>query len=184
MAFYFPDLDEATRGAMLQELEGDLAAGNLYLASRLSPTGRVDYERLLREAIRDGDEVSLADQLGIEHRLNQTEMRRTRSGMRPARVPVTAAKTLAEGEFNRFYIRGLCRRAVAAGIGELVIYRARESANPRPESVAREGASIDAAGLLADLRDNPGVDTALGLPTPNSGMSVRFDGARPAQSSE
>lgn len=29
------------------------------------------------------------------------------------KVPVTAAETLAEGEFNRFYARGLCLREVA-----------------------------------------------------------------------
>lgn len=29
------------------------------------------------------------------------------------RVPETAAATLAEGEFNRFYVRALCRRAIS-----------------------------------------------------------------------
>jgi hypothetical protein len=44
-------------------------------------------------------------------------------------VPVTAADTLAEGEFNRFYLRGLCRRASAANMAEIEVYRAKEVAN-------------------------------------------------------
>jgi hypothetical protein len=90
-------------------------------------------------------------------------------------VPATAPETLAEGEFNRFYIRGLCVRALAEGITELVIYRAKQVENPRSESTAKIGLKISAQALLTDLRANPGVDTALGLPPgPNSGLSVKL----------
>ncbi len=82
---------------------------------------------------------------------------------------------MAEGEFNRFYARGLCRRAIAEGIEALVVYRAKEVVNPRAESVALIGKSLPAKQLLEDLRAHIGTDTALGLPPgPNSGLSVKL----------
>ena len=92
-----------------------------------------------------------------------------------AAIPDTANVTLCEGEFNRYYIRGVCLKAIEMGKGLVTAYRARHSANPRSESIALEGRSIDAKRLLEDLRANPGVDTAMGLPPgPNSGMSVKL----------
>jgi hypothetical protein len=91
------------------------------------------------------------------------------------KFPITAAQTFAEGEFNRFYIRGLCRRAIEDRIGELVIYRAKEVAKPRRESETRIASKVPAEKLLDDLRGNIGVETALGIPGgPNSGLSVKL----------
>jgi hypothetical protein len=86
---------------------------------------------------------------------------------------VTAAETLAEGEFNRFYVRALCRRQMS-GDGQLVVHRAKQVQNPRPESEALIGTSPNAGKLLDDLRNNPGVEPALGVPKgPNSGCPYR-----------
>jgi hypothetical protein len=41
---------------------------------------------------------------------------------------------LAEGEFNRFYIRALCVRAIEDGLPEVIVYRAKEVQSARPES--------------------------------------------------
>jgi hypothetical protein len=79
---------------------------------------------------------------------------------------------LAQGEFNRYYIRGVCRRALEAGILDVEVYRARLVAAPRPDSEALIGRRLDAEQLIADLRTHMGVDTALGLGRPNSGLSV------------
>jgi hypothetical protein len=82
---------------------------------------------------------------------------------------------LAEGEFNRFYIRALCRRAIANGIPRLVVFRAKTVSNPRPESQEKIWLQIDPIVTLTDLRASPGVETALGIPGgPNSGLSVKF----------
>jgi hypothetical protein len=164
-------LDQRTRKLMLEEIARDAAQGSLYLSPRLSPQGRKDYQDLLEDATRGHDEEWLANQLRLAGRLNQTEMR----GSRSVRVPVTAAETLAEGEFNRFYIRALCLRASEDGVPHLIVYRAKQVENPRPASQARLDSEIDSAQLLADLRGNAGVDTALGVPAgPNSGLSVRL----------
>lgn len=92
-----------------------------------------------------------------------------------AKVPVTAPDTLAEGEFNRFYVRGLCLRAIEKGIPEMEVYRGKPVRQPRPESKAMIGKRISAQILLEDLRQSPGVEPALGLPPgPNSGLTVRL----------
>lgn len=90
-------------------------------------------------------------------------------------VPFDANEVLAEGEFNRFYLRGLSRRAINDRIKNLIVYRAKEVAVARSASVALIGTAVHPATLLGDLREHPGVDTALGLPAgPNSGLSARL----------
>ncbi len=80
---------------------------------------------------------------------------------------------LAEGEFNRFYIRAVCARAVADGISGVVVYRAKSVEHARSESERKIGQTVDPSAVLNDLRAHPGVDTALGLPPgPNSGLSI------------
>ena len=173
------DLDDETRAAMLTEVEHDVAAGVLYISPRLSPTGADDYPELLRDAVLHGDDATLAASLASAGRLLTHETaRHPRGGADIIKnVPVTAALTMAEGEFNRFYSRGVCVRALAeAGpSAKVTIYRARESANPRSASIALVGTTPSAAELLEDLRTHIGMDTALGLPPgPNSGLSVHL----------
>lgn len=176
MALNLMNLDKRTREFMLEEFERDLSSGKLYLSPRLTPKGQTQYAELLRTSITDGNDVSLEATLRGPGILRDAEERRTPSGgTTVAKVPTTAAETLAEGEFNRFYLRGLCRRCMADGIQELLIYRAKQVTNPRPESVANVGSKVDVAALLQDLRTHVGVDTALGLPPgPNSGLSARI----------
>ncbi|MCL4368772.1 MAG: hypothetical protein M1337_06360 [Actinobacteria bacterium] len=174
MAFAFRNLDAETRRFMLEELDLDVASDRLYISPRLSEKGAAAYEQLLREAIEDGDEVLLSNTLRSPGLMNVVEMRRRPSGgYTTAKVPDTAPETLAEGEFSRFYARGVCRAALEKGIPRVIVYRAKPVLNPRPESQALIGSEIDANGLLTDLRTHPGVETALHLPPgPNSGLSV------------
>lgn len=173
------NLDEQTRAAMLGEVERDVSSGVLYLSPRLSPRGAADYPDLLREAVVSGNVHTLAARLSTDGRLlTQETARHPRGGPDIIKkVPVTAAQTMAEGEFNRFYARGVCLRALAddGPAATVTIYRARESANPRSASVALVGTAPSAAHLLEDLRSHIGIDTALGLPPgPNSGLSVHL----------
>lgn len=64
----------------------------------------------------------------------------------------------------------------------MTVYRAKEVANPRAESMALIGRSLPVTQLLDDLRVNIGTDTALGLPPgPNSGLSVTLGGLAGAE---
>lgn len=167
----YKNLDHTTRKFMLEEISRDQESEKIYFSPRLSLEGKLQWPNLLLSAAETGDDETLADSLRKEGLINATEFRNGKS----VKVPVTAAKTLAEGEFNRFYARGVCRHALANGQMTVTVYRARHSSNPRPESEEKLGKKFDAKTLLEDLRINVGVDTALGLPAgPNSGLSVKL----------
>jgi len=158
---------------MLEEIEADVADAAIYVSNYLSDRGAHEWPNLLRSAAKDHDDAWLSMQLGASGRLKtEVQRRKPKGGFTMVQVPVTAPDTLSEGEFNRYYIRALCRRAIEDKVGHVTIYRARASENPRPESEAIVGERIDATKLLADLRANPGVEAALGLAKPNSGLSV------------
>jgi len=174
MGLHLVDMDVRTRAHMTAELQRDVDEGRLYISPRLSAAGRRDYGALLETALRERDDTWLAAMLRIDGRLTVTETRVVRGRPTEARVPVTAADTLAEGEVNRYYVRGLCLRAIDEG-GSLVAYRAKAVSSPRPESQALLGRAFDPRTLLDDLRSHTGVEPALGLPPgPNSGLSVRL----------
>lgn len=175
MPFNFENLDERVRGLMLSEVDRDVADRTLYASVRLTSQGAAAWESMFRSACQTGDDATLAAALGAPGGPN------IKSGEPNPRsptgndkdVPYNAATTMAEGEFNRFYIRALCVRALEDGTN-LEVYRARPSANPDTASRAKVGSSPDPAELLTDLRSHQGVATALGLPPhPNSGLSVR-----------
>lgn len=110
--------------------------------------------------------------------LNEYEARRKLpSGdlSKPPRMRSNAHEMLAEGEFNRFYMRSVCRAALSNGQDTVEVYRAKEVRDPRPGSAAKVGTRVSATELLRDLRKNVGIDTFLGLPSgPNSGLSVKL----------
>jgi hypothetical protein len=176
MGLLYENLDERTRQLMLEELEQDIRANRLHISPVLSGQGQRDYPNLLREAIQSGTDDTLAQNLLRQRRLARTQDRRKpQGGYTIASVPEAAAETLAQSEFNRYYIRAVSRRALEAGLAEVVVYRARPSRQPRPESEALVETTLPAEALLADLRAHPGEGGALGMPPgPNSGLSVRL----------
>lgn len=176
MALRYENLDDQTRQFMLREVDADIAQRRLYTSQRLNLEGLRHYDALLREAIEAYDDAWLAHELRHRGYIKTHEKRRKPGGGTiMAKVPVTAPETLAEGEFNRFYARGLCLRALKEGISEVEVYRGKPVKQPRAESVSMLGKRILAAALLEDLRQSPGVEPALGLPPgPNSGLTVRL----------
>ena len=175
MSIRYESLDDAVRTAMVRELEHDIANGTLYISPRLTPAGANSWPQLLREAAEKKDDRWLATSLRSHGFIKATEKRRKpNGGFTTAKVPITAPETLAEGEFNRLYARGLCVVVLESGGTEVEVYRGKEVRNPRPESEGMIGKRINAQQLLDDLRESQGVEPALGLPPgPNSGLSVR-----------
>lgn len=176
MGLNYVNLDDQTRKFMVEEIDTDVANETIYLSSYLSDAGLADWATLLRTAAERHDDGWLAEQLRGTGRLKHvTERRKPKGGYTTVKVPVTAPETMAEGEFNRFYVRGLCRRAIEEGIDQVIVYRAKEVMNPRPDSQAKIGSEYDPTTLLADLRATIGVEPALGLPPgPNSGLTARL----------
>lgn len=175
MGIRYDSLDESVRSCMVQELDADLRAGRLYASPRLNDIGKQKWSVLLRQALLQHDDAWLADAVRSAELLNSSVPRHNRDGsVSMTRMPDNAADTLAEGEFNRFYIRGLCAQVLVSGGTEVEVYRGKEVQSPRPESQAMIGKHFSAAKLLDDLRQSTGVDTAMGLPPgPNSGLTVR-----------
>lgn len=176
MPLKYANLDARTRLLMLEEVERDIADGTLYRSVRLNLRGNECYSSVLREAVRHHDDRWFAERLEREGCLKEQESRRLRSGRTiSVAVPVTAAVTIADGEFNAFYVRAVCRRALEDKIDRVQVYRGRSVSDPRPESDAKVGALVPAELLLADLRKTKGVDSALGIPAgPNSALTVRL----------
>lgn len=163
---------DTVRKLMLSEIEEDVKNNNIYFSPRL--LNKELYLDLLKKAVTSGNDGTLAEDLLKNGCIKRLEPRRTKSGTKMVSVPRGAHLTLSEGEFNRFYIRGLCNKAIKDG-NALEVYRAKPVMNPRPQSQALIGKSIDPHKLLADLRKNIGDNPALRLPGgPNSGISVKI----------
>ena len=175
MGIVYENLDKRTREFMIRELDLDISNRSLYVSPRLNSSGEANWINLLREAIQSYNDDWLAGQLRNRGYL-KTQEGRTRSGhTTTVKVPVTANETLAEGEFNRCYARGLCLRAIEDGIPEVEVYRGKQVQQPRPESQAMIGSKKAPEALLVDLRNSQGVEPALKIPPgPNSGLTIRL----------
>jgi len=175
MSIRYESLDGAVRRAMVRELERDQASGTLYLSPRLTEDGAEAWPKILLEACEQHDDTWIAATLRSRGLVRDEEQRRKPTGgFTSARVPHTAPDTLAEGEFNRLYSRGLCVDVVASGRMEVEVYRGKDVKSPRAESEAMIGRRVSAQKLLDDLRVSQGVEPALGLPPgPNSGLTIR-----------
>lgn len=171
MSFDFANLDSETRKFMQEEITSAHRDGNLYFSKRFAPSAKDAWPELLMEAASSHDEHWLGwciESLGL---MVGVEGSRTPSGGYTIKhVPSTAAETLAEGQFNRYYILGVCRRAVGEK-RNVVVYRAKAVSAPRPESDAMVGRHLDPATVIESLRS---VQSSLKseLLKPNSGLSV------------
>lgn len=174
MPLQYENLDPTTRRYAITELDADLTSGAFHASDRLRPTTIAEYQRYLHEAIRYYDDRWLEDHAA--DLLVDFEHRRTRSGgTTTAKLPDMAARMLAEGDFNRYYMRGVAMRAIAENRDAVEVYRARLSMEPRSESAQLEGHRLPAPQVLQYLRGQPTTDSSVtALGRPNSGLSVRL----------
>jgi endonuclease/exonuclease/phosphatase family metal-dependent hydrolase len=174
MPLLYESLDPTTRRFALAELEQDSTVGGFHLSERVRATVAAEYRRLLREAIAYYDDAWLEERAA--DLLVDFEVRRTPSGgTTTAKLPDMAARMLAEGDFNRYYMRGVAARALDEHREVDAVYRARLSVEPRPESAELEGHRLPARDVLSYLRGEAPNDPAVAaLGRPNSGLSVRL----------
>lgn len=173
MDFHFENLEDV-RSFMESELDVDINEDRVYISPRLNNQGQAVWVDLLREAIQSHDEEWLEAEIRSRRLLNQNEVRIRNGKSHSAKVPITAAETLSEGEFNRYYIRGLCLLAIQ-NKSKIMAYRGKSVSNPRWESEDLIGRAFDPQRILDDLRVTIGVDTAFGLPAgPNSGITAKL----------
>jgi hypothetical protein len=181
--FTFPQLDDRTRSLMRQEFGDDSASGRVYVGKRLNADGERVYLDALPRAFKEGSATDL--QAVLEPVPGELWIPAiTAKNGRTSTTPYTAPQTLAEGEFNRYYMRAICIRAIDEGDGQVRVRRAKPVANERSDRLVKvvEGDVLDAKAVLDDIRRHPGEDTPLGMPRgPNSGLSLEFT---PAHSDE
>src|SRR3954470_11752093 len=174
MPLQYESLDPVTRRYALAELDADLASDKFHISERLRPTAIEEYKRYFRDAIRYYDDRWLEEH--ASDLLVDFEPRRTKSGgTTTAKIPGMAARMLAEGDFNRYYMRGVCLRAIDEGREVVEVYRARLSLEPRAESAELEGQRLPAREVLDYLRGQRVEDASTArLGRPNSGLSIRL----------
>lgn len=174
MPLQYESLDPTTRRYILAELDRDIADGSFFASDRLRPAAAEDYQTLLRDAVRYYDDLWLEERVNAGLLVDFETRRTTSGGVATARLPASAARMLAEGDFNRYYMRGVAARAVDEGRGVVEVYRARLSVEPRQESAELEGKRLPATEVLETLRSlqTHAPETPLGRP--NSGLSVRL----------
>lgn len=175
MGLNYTELTLDIRNLMLDELDRDVAANKLLESAWFTDVGRADWENLIKTAIQTGNDDSLAAELRLAGRLKiRAERRKPTGGLTTYRLPPQAADIIAEGEFNRYYVRAICRQVIKEGCLKIQVYRAKEVAVPRPESEQKIGNTFDASVVLDDLRSSIGLEPALGIPSgPASGLSVQ-----------
>jgi hypothetical protein len=175
-AFGFPQLDAQTRDLMMKEFEYDRDSDRIYVGRRLNPQGKRTYCDALPLILRQGTPAELQHLLEPVPGSLWISSIMAANGRRST-TPVTAARTLAEGEFNRYYMRAICRRAIDEGNGMVRVRRGKAVQNPRADPSVRvhEGDILDASAVLEDIRIHPGEDTVIGMPHgPNSGLSLEL----------
>lgn len=163
------DLNPEIRQLMIQEIDHD--GPNIYLSTRLSVQGRIVWPQILKDASANHSDDWLAIEVVRQRLLNPYDLRQGK----PIAMRRDAHQMLAEGEFNRFFMRGVCLKAIQLGAPAVVGYRARASQNPRPESYSIIGKKFEPKEFLVQLRSAAGADTPFGYPgSANSGLSVEF----------
>lgn len=127
--FIFEELDEINRGWMLSEFRDEQSGDNPYRSPRLAEEGLAAWVPEMEMAIRDGNEVSLAEALHQPRfwRRSENYARGTRT------VPWDAYYSLAITEFNTWYVRGLAQRLIEERVPYCEVYRAAPAAVARAE---------------------------------------------------
>lgn len=172
MSFEFRHLNDVTRSYMLEEIQAAQQEKNLYYSKRFNDHGITRWPALLQAAARSHDDHWLACRLETEGLMKGLEGARTPSGGYTIRhVPYTAAELMAEGQFNRYYMLGVCRRALAERQSSVFVYRAKPRPDRSSEEDALVGAALNAQALHAELRLHQ-TSLAHELLQPNTGLSV------------
>jgi len=172
--FDFQNLDDSLRRLMLQAINEAAASNNVYLSTRFNSIGQTNWLRLLKQAAENHNEHWLAFQLETIGAFKATEnVRKPSGGYTSKHIPHTASETIADGQFNRFYMLGLCKSASSIGKTHLEVYRAKTRNAPRTSAQTLIGSQIGIAEVESQLKT---INSCLKshLLKPNSGLSLRI----------
>src|SRR5204863_6219828 len=136
------ELASELRTFMLEELLWALQQGKFYYSKRFTQLGHNGYPALLHEALANGTPETLIRALSAP-------------GLFLAGASQNAAEIFGWDEFNKYYMRALCRWALMHPEYELVMARGRMSKTQRDTSQAQLGTKKDPQQFLNQLRNSP-----------------------------
>ncbi|MDB5798230.1 MAG: hypothetical protein JWP36_2132 [Paucimonas sp.] len=170
MPLVYRELDREIRSAMLAELELDIDNARLLPNPLLGAQAQQAWPALLVRAFSSESEAWLAHTLLEQGLVAQDANGEQLQLFRPS---ISAHDMLAQVEFNRFYCRAVCQRAIDTGAA-VSVYRAgfsSEGLNIASDAVGRKFA---ARPTLHSLRVSICLEYALGLPGGyGAGLSLR-----------
>lgn len=174
MFFYFHNLDEKTQNTMLKEVAYDMERKALYVSSKLNTRVRAKYPRLLMKSIENANPVELAEQLEAGYLYTPRQLRQRQEHGTPEIG--LEGEALAYSEFNRFYIRAICRRALMEN-AQVRIYCAKTTGTEARQTTIQRaiGKAVSPFAVLVDLRAHIGKNCLLGvIGGINLGLSVEL----------
>jgi hypothetical protein len=132
----------------------------------------------LRDAAAHHDDDWLAQRL-VEEAMELDRKRQERGdGVYWRFVNITyAARQAAENEFNKLYIRGVCRFAIQSGIEQVEVYRAKTLSPSSHDPVGLVGNTADPELLLSVLRGDRQAQESSALKESHftdTGLSIRL----------
>ena len=169
MTMNYEELDDQTREYMLSEFEKEQTGGNPYRSKALSPQGLALFPEFMRDAIKSGNEVSLAGALDRAE-LWELEEEYTRQGItRTRKRNVRQATTrLALTEFSTWYVRGLAKRLLDDGVEKCQVYRGEQPKWEPGECAEHEGRILSVQDIYDSHRarywPEPGDSMAFSIP--------------------
>ncbi len=130
------DLDQDTRRYMLEVFDKEESGGNPYRSKSLTLTGQKHFYGLMKNAILDGNETTLAQSLNYKQFWKHADLRGRKINI------LLSSKKLASVEFNTWYVRGLSRRLINDKEEYCEIYSAEPAYVPRGDCAACNGSII------------------------------------------
>lgn len=150
----FEELDPETRRYMVEEFDDEQGLdGHFEPGAEMSPLGKAQLVGAVREALLNGDDVSLADALRDPNFWERTRTyRRGEKSVTQRLNPDFCAEQLARCEFNTWYVRGLCRKLIDEGVQLVEIYRAGDAADRNVDCTSYEGRVVRAEDVYLGHR--------------------------------
>jgi hypothetical protein len=136
----FEELNPQTRSYMLEEFRAEQLTPNPYRPKVLTPEGEAAFVGIMEEHLTSGTETTLMLALSQPRYWVERGIRNTRNGPVSYRLPADQrARIFSLTDFNTWYVRGLCRILLEAGITDCEVYRAESAYEPRGECLQIEG---------------------------------------------
>jgi len=169
MPMQYAELDEKTRATMLSEFDAEQTGANPYRSKALSAHGQEVFPQLMRDAIKQGSEVTLAAALADASLWDPIEkfMRDGVANERTRNVPQSAER-LATTEFSTWYVRGLARRLMDEGVTKCQVVRGVQLKREPSDCPKHDGMILDVKAVYDNHRarywPEPGNKGALSIP--------------------